>query len=634
MSSHSRANPSADRWRLWPAMVLITVSLLGLMAMQGYEVLRRLPRAAVGQALVTHSFTVIVTAQALRSAVQDAERGQRGYLLTGRGDYLKPYRSAIVGTRYLLATLTRLTLGDAQDQRYVPELARRIDVKLGDLQGGIQAFRSGGLNAARRVLETNAGRHPMQSIEDGIDAVIARENSLLSRRLAKVAAQERTVEGIATASTVLASLLMVLGLILVVLSYRKGRRLQSELARRAEDVAEANQALERRNSELAQAMELARAAQEEARQAERAKGRFLATASHDLRQPLQAVSLLNGALRRTVPDPEISDVLRQQNEAIGAMGRLLNALLDISKLESGAIQPEPADFAVSALFDTMAREFRSVAASKDLELDVEATDAWTHSDPSLVEQILRNLVSNAIKYTREGRVRLRAVADPEAVRIEVSDTGVGIAQEQIRLLGEEFYQVGVPSNSTREGYGLGLSIVRRLVKLLGVELEIRSQVGRGSTFSLRLPPGASQTVPARPQGSTPKLSAGPINGGARILLIEDDAEVRNATRMLLKAEGYGVTAAGSSDEAVRKATEEDARIALVVTDFHLGPGETGVQVILRVREVLRTPVKAVLITGDTSSAIRDLPPDPDLRVLSKPVQAEVFLGLVRELLAA
>ena len=602
MSSHPRASPSADRWRLWPAMVLITVSLLGLMAMQGYEVLRRLPRAAVGQALVTHSFTVIVTAQALRSAVQDAERGQRGYLLTGRGDYLKPYHSAIVGTRYLLATLTRLTLGDSQDQRYVPELARRIDVKLGDLQGGIQAFRSGGLNAARRVLETNAGRHPMQSIEDGIDAVIGRENSLLSRRLAKVAAQERTVEGIATASTVLASLLMVLGLILVVLSYRKGRRLQSELARRAEDVAEANQALERRNSELAQAMELARAAQEEARQAERAKGRFLATASHDLRQPLQAVSLLN-------------------------------ALLDISKLESGAIQPEPADFAVSTLFDTMAREFRTVAASKDLELDVEATDAWAHSDPSLVEQVLRNLVSNAIKYTREGRVRLRAVADPEAVRIEVSDTGVGIAQEQIRLLGEEFYQVGVPSNSTREGYGLGLSIVRRLVKLLRVELEIRSQVGRGSTFSLRLPPGASQTVPARPQGSTPKLSAGPLNGGGQILLIEDDTEVRNATRMLLKAEGYGVTAAGSSDEAVRKASE-DGRIALVVTDFHLGPGETGVQVILRLREVLRTPVKAVLITGDTSSAIKDLPPDPDLRVLSKPVQAEVFLGLVRELLAA
>ena len=613
-------------------MVLITVSLLGLMGMQGYEVLRRLPRAAVGQALVTHSFTVIVTAQSLRSVVQDAERGQRGYLLTGRSAYLKPYRSAIAGTHYLLATLTRLTVGDSQDQRYVPELARRIDVKLEDLQSGIEAYRRGGLNAAQRLLETTGARHPMQSIEDGIDAVIARENSLLSRRLAKVAAQERTVARIATASTLLASLLMVSGLILVVLSYRKGRRLQSELARRAEDVAQANQALERRNNELAQATELARAAQEEARQAERAKGRFLATASHDLRQPLQAVSLLNGALRRTVPDPEITDVLRQQNEAIGAMGRLLNALLDISKLESGAIKPEPADFAVSALFEAMAREFRTVAASKGLELDVEASDACVHSDPSLVEQVLRNLVSNAIKYTRDGRVRLRAVADSGSVRIEVIDTGVGIAQEQIRLLGEEFYQVGVPSNSTREGYGLGLSIVRRLVKLLGLELEIRSEVGRGSTFSLRLPQSVSQSTPVSSQVA-PKLPADTVSAGAQILLIEDDAEVRNATRMLLKAEGYGVTAAASSDEAVRKASE-DGRIGLVVTDFHLGPGETGVQVILRLREVLRTPVKAVLITGDTSSAIKDLPPDPDLRVLSKPVQAEVFLGLVRELLAA
>ena len=438
------------------------------------------------------------------------------------------------------------------------------------------------------------------------------------------------MQQIALASTVLAAALMMSGLLLVMFNYRKGTRLQWELARRAEDVALANRELERRNVELAHATETARAAQEEARQAERAKGRFLATASHDLRQPLQAVSLLNGTLRRTAHDSDVIDALRQQDEAIGAMSRLLNALLDISKLESGAVKPEPTDFSVATIFESMAREFRSIAASKGLELRIEASTACAHSDPSLVEQILRNLVSNAVKYTRKGQVQVRAVLAAPWVTIEVSDTGVGIAPDQIQLLGEEFYQVGVPSNTTREGYGLGLSIVRRLVQLLGLEITIRSELGRGSTFSIRLPQGTAANVAVKQQpspGSTREETA----PGVQILLVEDDPEVRNATRMLLKAEGYSVTAAATLREAEQKAVESP-HLALVVTDFHLGAGETGVQVILRLGEVLQRAIKAILITGDTSSAIKELSPSPNLQILSKPVQAETFLRTIRELL--
>lgn len=632
MLSHLRWKSSDDRWRLWPALALIVVPFIGLIGMLGYEALSRLPHADLGQNLAAHSFQVIMTAQSLRSALQDAERGQRGYLLTGQKAYLEPYRAAITGVPRLMASLTRLTTDDPDQQRQLPGLAGQIDLKLHELKSTLSAYGSGGLSAAQKIVETNAGLHEMGSIESRIDALTATEDRLLSQRLATLAAQDRMIERISMASMLLASLLMLSGLVLARLNYRKGLRLQRQLSQHAEDLAKANRALEQRNLELAQATELARAAQEEARQAERAKGRFLATASHDLRQPLQAVSLLNGALRRTARDPDATDALRQQHEAIGAMSRLLNALLDISKLESGAIKPEPADFSLSAVLDALAREFRSVATNKGLALHVEACEAWAHSDPSLIEQILRNLVSNAIKYTREGWVRLRATEDPPWVLIEIIDSGVGIPQDQIGLLGEEFYQVGVPSNSTREGYGLGLSIVRRLARLLELELGVRSEVGRGSTFSLRLRQGTRPAAAAQVQSTT--APARPYcAAAAQILLVEDDPEVRLATRMLLKAEGYAVTAAASSLEALQRA-REDRSIALVVTDYHLGPGETGVQVILSLREILNTRLKAVLITGDTSSAIKDLEPDPDLRVVSKPVQAEVFLGLVRELLAA
>jgi len=622
---------------MWPALALIVVPFLGLIGMQGYEALSRLPRTALGQRLVAHSFNVIITAQALRTALQDAERGQRNYLLTGRSFHLEPYRAARASVPRLLARLQRLTAEEPDQQRQLARLAARIDVKLKEVQSTVDAYRRGGWRAARPIVENSSGRRELQSIEHGIDAMTAWEDKLLSQRLSKVVAQEHTIQRIATASTLLAAALMMSGMALVLFNYRKGRRLQWELSRRAEDVAQANRELEHRNAELARATELARAAQEEARQAERTKGRFLATASHDLRQPLQAVSLLNGALRRSALDPKVADALKQQNEAIGAMNRLLNALLDISKLESGAVKPVPVDFAVSPLLETMEREFRGVAASKGLDFDIQPCEAFAHSDPALIEQILRNLISNAIKYTREGRVRVLATAQAPWVSIEVIDSGVGIPPEQIRLLGEEFYQIGVSSNTTREGYGLGLSIVRRLVQLLGLELDIHSEVGHGSTFTLRLHMSHMSAKPAEaPQAVSPGLthpeSAQSVDG-VRILLVEDDPDVRNATRMLLKAEGYGVSAAASSAEAVHEA-QEDRNLALVVTDYHLGAGETGVQVILRLREVLQRPVKAILITGDTSSAIKELPPDPDLRVLSKPVQAEAFLELVRQLLVA
>ena len=372
-------------------------------------------------------------------------------------------------------------------------------------------------------------------------------------------------------------------------------------------------------------------AREAAERANLAKSRFLATASHDLRQPLQTLSLLNGTLRRVVRDPVAGEAVAQQGQAIDAMSRLTNALLDISKLESGAIRPDPADFAVAALFEEMRKEFASVAASKGLDLRIETAAPSAHSDPSLVGQILRNLVSNAIKYTRQGSVALRSVPSPAGVRLEVSDTGIGIPADHLPYIYDEFYQVGVASNTSREGYGLGLSIVHRLVRLLGLKLEVQSEVGCGSTFSLEMPEGARDAgrgIAMAVTADRPEARPTP----ARILLVDDDPGVRNATAMLLKVEGFDVLCAACLAEA-NTALRNDPRIDLVIADYHLQKGETGIEVIAAARSVAGEHLGAVLVSGDTSSTLRDVKATDRLRIASKPIQADELLSIIRELLS-
>jgi PAS domain S-box-containing protein len=386
-------------------------------------------------------------------------------------------------------------------------------------------------------------------------------------------------------------------------------------------------------AELIVARETAEAARELADRANQGKSRFLATASHDLRQPLQTLEMLNGTLRRRATDNHSIEALSQQEQAIGAMARLLNALLDISKLESGAIKPEPTDFTVAAIFEELRLEFASIAANKGLKLEIESCDDTVHSDPSLVEQILRNLLSNAVKYTREGSVRLRCLHEAALVRIEVLDTGVGIPADQLPYIYDEFYQVGVPTNISRDGYGLGLSIVQRLVKLLTLQLDVRSEVGKGSTFSLVLPASSGENVRGPPGFVESSVDGSRQIGEARVLLVEDNESVRRATCLLLELEGYHVTPVASLAQALQH-IQQGHGVDLLISDYHLNDGETGTQVIATLRERLGIALKAVLTTGDTSSAIKQLPRDPYLRITSKPIKAGELLTLLRALLAS
>jgi two-component system, sensor histidine kinase len=395
----------------------------------------------------------------------------------------------------------------------------------------------------------------------------------------------------------------------------------------------AREASERARLAADQAREVADQAREIADRANQGKSRFLATASHDLRQPLQTLALLNGSLRRMVHNEEALGAITQQELAIGSMSRLLNALLDISKLESGAIKPSPENFKVGDLFEELRTEFTGLAQKKGLRLHIDACAICVHTDASLVEQILRNLLSNAIKYTRSGQVLLscRTEPDEQRVRIDVVDTGIGIPTDQIPYIYDEFYQVGVPTNSTRDGYGLGLNIVQRLVNLLQLGFEVHSEVAKGSTFSLILPVGTRGAQPAPAlQPPPPKQKAQASR--THILLVEDDDGVRDATRLLLKVEGFRVTAVPSLVQA-QSAARTDPSIDMVLTDYHLSADDTGSHVIASLREILDRPIKAVLMTGDTSSAIKELPMDRRVRLASKPIKAEELLALLRELIA-
>lgn len=368
----------------------------------------------------------------------------------------------------------------------------------------------------------------------------------------------------------------------------------------------------------------------EADRANQAKSRFLATASHDLRQPLQVLAMLNATLRHHVL-PSGMDALQEQEHAITAMSRLLNALLDISKLESGAVKPDIRDFEVASLFAEMRVEFAALAASKGLEFSVQADrDDRVRSDLALVSQALKNLIANAIKYTQRGWVRMTARPVGDVVRIEVRDSGIGIAAEQLPLIFDEFYQVGAAGQGPKEGYGLGLSIVQRVVALLGLEIHIESVPGKGSAFSIDLPASRSEAGAGRVAAVRAPPAARP-SAPLRLLVVDDDAGVRKATSMFLRSEGYEVRVAASREEAL-SLLDADPRIDVLITDYHLDAGSTGMEVVAACRGrpgAQRLP--AILLSGDTSSAVRAIAGDPTLRVSSKPIDPDRLIDLVVEL---
>lgn len=372
-------------------------------------------------------------------------------------------------------------------------------------------------------------------------------------------------------------------------------------------------------------------ARQQAEDANALKSRFLAAASHDLRQPLQSVLFINGALRRCSTSPEMQELLEQERRGLEGLSTLLNALLDIVRLESGTLQPTVSNFALAGLFEDLHRQFAESASQKGLQLRFEPIEATLHSDPVLLQQILQNLLGNAIRYTDTGHVTLRARIDATgALAIEIDDSGVGIAVEMRQRIFEDFYQISPAGPRHRGGSGLGLGIVRRLAQLLNLPLQLDSELGVGTTVTLAVP-ATTQAAPAR--GATvADTSLGTLVG--RILLVEDDTAVRNALQQYLRLDGHEVVAIPTLSELERALPEWERPPDLIITDFHLGAAERGTDAITRVEAHFGIPTGAIVLTGDTSSLPERVLERHGIRLLNKPIAGHLLSSAVQESLAA
>lgn len=370
-----------------------------------------------------------------------------------------------------------------------------------------------------------------------------------------------------------------------------------------------------------------RASQALAEAAYAAKSRVLSTASHDLRQPLQSLSLLNGSLLETVTDPDAREMLAMQGESLAGMGRLLNSLLNISSLDSESMDAIKDNVALQPILQQLNAEFKPTASAKALRLNIEPSDAIVSTDADLLTQLLENLVANAVRYTQQGFVQVTCRRVGQRVKIAVIDSGVGIAADQLTSIFEEFHQVDRDPQQPYAGLGLGLAIVKRIADLLETNVDVQSDVGRGSTFSLMLPVGEAEPAAA----SVAEILPGePATDGAVILLVDDDPEILKATRLFVAlGNAYKITTAASAPAALE--VLEHITPDLIITDYHLGKGDTGIDIIRAARRQAGATIPAILVSGYTDSALQKID-DESVHLLIKPLEARKLALLIRRLL--
>jgi two-component system CheB/CheR fusion protein len=389
-------------------------------------------------------------------------------------------------------------------------------------------------------------------------------------------------------------------------------------------------------TERRRAADAVEAARRQAELATAAKSRFLAAASHDLRQPLQTLALLQGLLAKSVEEERGRKLVARFDETLGAMTGMLNALLDINQIEAGTVRAETVHFPVNNLFERLKGEFTYHAQAQRLALHVVPCGLWIDTDPRLLEQMIRNLLSNALKYTRQGKVLLGCRRRKGMLSIEIWDTGVGIPDEELQAIFEEYHQLDNAARERSRGLGLGLSIVQRLGGLLGHRVNVRSQPGKGSVFAVEIV--LPQGEPVRPRETRREDShSGVANDAHRtgsILVVEDDPEVRGLLELLLKDEGHRAATAPDGAAALDLVTRGMVRPDLILADYNLPGGMDGLEVTAKLRDRLRRRIPVIILTGDISTnTLRDVA-GQDCVQLNKPVKLKELTQTIQHLLAA
>ena len=361
------------------------------------------------------------------------------------------------------------------------------------------------------------------------------------------------------------------------------------------------------------ALESARA---EAERANQAKSRFLAAASHDLRQPMQSMFLFAGALRQHVHDNKPGlDLLVMLERGLDTLKGLLDSLLDVSRLDVNVIQPEVGSVRLRPLLDEVGASYVPIAAAKGLSLRIDApVDVTVHSDGRLLGRMIRNLVENAVRYTERGEVRLECRAVGDKAMVAVRDTGIGIPPDQMERIFEEFHQLHNPERDKARGMGLGLSIVQRLSTILDHPVKVRSEPGVGSCFSFEVPLDTVVRPPVAEEGAVAARGAGGL-----AVLVDDDAIVLLGLRATFEEWGFETVVAGSTEQALERLERVNRVPDLIVADYRLRGGKVGTEAILKIRERVGAAVPGVILTGETGSECARDAAEHGLGIIQKPV---------------
>ena len=369
----------------------------------------------------------------------------------------------------------------------------------------------------------------------------------------------------------------------------------------------------------------------EAERANSAKSRFLAAASHDLRQPLQSLTLLRDLLGRVVVEDRAQALLARFDQTLGAMSGMLNTLLDINQIEAGTVQPHPVVFPVSDVLERLRGEFDTLAQGRGLSLRIVPCAGLVHSDPHLLEQMIRNLLGNAIKYTRQGRILLGCKRAGDVLRVEVWDTGIGIAADELQAIFEEFHQVSSAPADSERGLGLGLSIVQRLGVLLGHAVGVRSVPGKGSVFAISLPRCSVPALDALPRAAITPPAPEAERHQCRIMVVEDDAEVLDLLEQLLRAQGYSAMGAPDSAAAMQMVSEGAFRPEILLTDYNLPNRSNGLDLLASMRARLGRALPAIILSGDISTDTLARIAQADCLQLSKPTNPQELIRAIEHL---
>lgn len=361
-----------------------------------------------------------------------------------------------------------------------------------------------------------------------------------------------------------------------------------------------------------------------------AKSRFLAAASHDLRQPMHALNLYLGTLAQLELSASARPILDKVRECAQTMDEMFCALLNISSLDAHALKANFSTFPIAAVLDKIDLEFSQQARAKGLQLRIAPCSAVISSDADLLENILRNLVSNAVRYTRQGKILVGCRRAGNAIRCGVYDTGIGIATELQAAIFEEFFQVGNRERDRSQGLGLGLAIGLRQARLIQAPLTLRSELGRGSVFEIALPLGL--LAPTAPRIKPPATLNGQDLAGKLVVVVDDETMILNASRALLEQMGCEVITAGSGAEALRMLAASPRAPDAILCDHRLRNDETGIQVIAELRNEFNADVPAILITGDTSPEQLKAISSAGLSVMHKPLQSQLLQTMLLTLI--